>query len=154
MKEQAIEISTHYLFPSTIFVSEKTHLVTTVLGSCVAVCLHDKINGIGGINHYMLPLWNGKGLASPKFGNIAIEQLIGRMVKLGAQKENLIAKLFGGANQSNSSMLIGERNVDLAIDMLRKNHINIVAKSTGGLVGRKIIFNTSTAQVRMKYVNK
>ncbi len=154
MKEQTINISGHYLFPSAIFVTEKDYLVTTVLGSCVAVCLHDKVRKVGGINHYMLPLWNGKGLASPKFGNIAIEQLITKMLKSGSKKENLIAKLFGGANQSNSTMRIGERNVELAIDLLQKNNIDIVARSTGGFVGRKIIFNTATGQVRMKYVDK
>ena len=63
----------HYLYPSALFVKKEGHMVTTVLGSCVAVCLYDKVMGIGGINHYMLPFWNGNELASPKYGNIAIE---------------------------------------------------------------------------------
>ena len=90
------EIIKHYLYPSTLYASNELSEVTTVLGSCVAVCLWDNVKRIGGINHYMLPLWNGQGLASPKFGNIAIVKLYERMLELGCNKSNIIAKVFGG----------------------------------------------------------
>lgn len=141
-----------YLFPSTLFVARDTVNVVTVLGSCVAVCLYDSINKIGGINHYMLPLWNGTGLASPKFGNIAIERLLEEMLRNGAKKEYIIAKVFGGANQTNSTMYIGDRNIQIAIDLLMKFNIKIVSKSVGGEIGRKIMFDTSSGEVRMKFV--
>ena len=70
------EINKHYLYPSALFAEKERYMVDTILGSCVAVCLFDSVKKIGGINHYMLPLWNGNGLASPKFGNIATEKLI------------------------------------------------------------------------------
>src|SRR5688572_13771956 len=89
----------YYLFPSTIFAELLPHQVKTILGSCVAVCLFDQVLNYGGINHYMLPWWNGNGMPSPKYGDIAIERLIDKMLFLGSQKKNLVAKIFGGASQ-------------------------------------------------------
>ena len=108
------ELGKHYLYPSALFAEKKPYLVDTVLGSCVAVCLFDTRLKIGGINHFMLPLWNGNGLASPKFGNIATEKLIEKMLRNGSSAKDLIAKVFGGANQMNSSMNIGARNIEIA----------------------------------------
>ncbi len=142
----------HYLYPSTLMVCEEMHLVTTVLGSCISVCLYDNKIRVGGINHFMLPFWNGQGLASPKFGNIAMTQLIDKMTNLGSDKRNLVAKMFGGANQSNSRMNIGERNAKVAMEFLSKYGISIVAESIEGTVGRKIEFNSYTGEVRMKYI--
>lgn len=154
MRELLLNIDKTYLFPSNLYVAQKGTHVTTVLGSCVSVCLYDAISKKGGINHYMLPLWNGKGLASPKYGNIAIEQLIEKMIGEGVQKENLVAKVFGGANQTNSSMQIGNRNIQVALDLLRKHKIKVVAKSVGGEIGRKIIFDTNSGEVRLKFVGQ
>ncbi len=104
------------------------------------------------MNHYMLPLWNGEGLASVKYGNIAIEKLIEQMIKLGSRKGDLKAKLFGGANQANFTVKIGERNTDISKKMLREEGIPVVAESVGGHVGRKIIMDTASGQIKMKYV--
>jgi chemotaxis protein CheD len=150
-------IETHYLFPSSVFTSATPCQVTTVLGSCVSVCLVDVIKKTGGINHYMLPLWNGSGLASPKYGNIAIEKLIEKMISMGSKKENLQAKVFGGGNvlESNINFFnVGERNHNLAIELLGNFNIPVVAKSLGGDKGRKIIFNTTTGEVMMKFLNR
>ena len=73
------EFGKHYLYPGALFINKRAYYVTTILGSCVAVCIYDRRLKIGGINHYLLPLWNGDGLPSPKFGNIAIKQLISKM---------------------------------------------------------------------------
>ncbi len=146
----------HFLYPSTIFADRRPHQVVTILGSCLSVCIWDDKLGFGGINHYMLPLWNGEGLASPKFGNIAIEKLIHKMTSLGSNRKNLIAKIFGGADQFNSNAQsqykIGERNVKLAVDMLREEKIDIINFSVGGNKGRKVIFYTQTGEILMRYV--
>ena len=145
----------HFLYPSTMFASAQPAEVTTILGSCVAVCLWDRYLGIGGINHYMLPTWNGMELASPKYGNIAIERLTERMLQLGCKKNNLVAKVFGGGEVitvSSSSMHIGERNVMVAEEMLQEQNIPIIGRSTGGKNGRKIIFNTHTGEVLQCYI--
>ncbi|MBQ1698253.1 MAG: chemotaxis protein CheD [Bacteroidales bacterium] len=145
----------HFLYPSTMFASAQPAEVTTILGSCVAVCLWDRYLGIGGINHYMLPTWNGMELASPKYGNIAIERLTEKMFQLGCKKNNLVAKVFGGGeviSVSSSTMHIGERNVMVAEEMLLERNIPIIGRSTGGKNGRKIIFNTHTGEVLQCYI--
>lgn len=147
-------IATYYLYPGAIFTHQKPYAVSTVLGSCISVCLWDSHLKIGGINHFMLPFWNGDGLASPKYGNIAIEKLIEKMVVLGSCKKNLTAKIFGGAKQLETGCFfnVGERNVAIAIELLSENNILITSRNTGGDRGRKIIFRTHSGEVFMKFI--
>lgn len=147
-------IGTHYLYPSMLFVDRGRYRVTTVLGSCIAVCLYDTRLKIGGINHYMLPLWNGQGLASPKYGNVAIEKLIKAMERLGCTREHMVAKVFGGSNLSEGVLRIGSKNTQVAFDYLESEKISVVAKSVEGNLGRKIIFDTHTSEVMMKFIQK
>ncbi len=150
-----MELKTHYLYPSTLYTSSEPALVNTILGSCVAVCLYDPVLKKGGINHYMLPLWNGEGLASPKFGNIAIERLIDKLLAMGSNKRNLVAKVFGGGEVINTTIShfnIGERNILVAKEILREHNIKIAGESVGGKNGRKIQFNTHTGAVLQKMI--
>lgn len=143
----------HYLFPGTLFADPRPHMVTTVLGSCVAVCLWDSIRRVGGINHYLLPLWNGEGLPTPKYGNVAIDKLIDNMLALGCRKQNLVAKLFGGATlweNTEGLMRVGERNVTLAEELLHERRIPIVSSDLQGASGRKILFNTENGTVLLQ----
>lgn len=147
----------HFLYPAALFASSTPHMVTTILGSCVAVCLHDPVLKVGGINHYMLPLWNGQGLAAPKYGNIAIEKLIEKMIAMGSKKENLIAKIFGGGEVIETHITnfnIGARNIKIAHEMLDEHKITIVGSSVGGKLGRKILYNTETGEVKQKFIQK
>lgn len=105
----------------------------------------------------MLPFWNGQGLASPKYGNIAIERLVDRMQQLGSKRANLRAKVFGGGEVIDTDVSyfnIGQRNIELAISMLEEMRIPIVAKSVGGKLGRKIEYLTSTGEVRQRYIER
>jgi chemotaxis protein CheD len=148
---------THYLYASALFVSTKPYLVNTILGSCVAVCIWDQTLQFGGINHFMLPWWNGQGLSSPKFGNIAIYKLVEKMETLGCSKENLQAKIFGGGEIlefGNDHFHIGERNIETAYELLKEFGIPITGQSVGGKLGRKIQFSTDTGNVKMKFINK
>lgn len=149
------DIKTHFLYPSTILVPKEPYLINTILGSCVAVCIYDPILKIGGMNHYMLPFWNGKGLASPKYGNIAIEKLTEKMLYNGSKKNNLKAKVFGGGEviaTQISHFKIGDRNIQLAKEVLREYSIPIIGSSVGGKLGRKIKFNTYTGEVLQRFV--
>lgn len=149
------QLDSIYLYPAALIVPEKPSIVHTILGSCVAVCLFDKISQTGGINHYMLPFWNGQGLASPKYGNIAIEKLIQKLSQAGAHPSNIIAKVFGGGEvleTLNNHFNVGKRNIELAYEMLEQFKIPITAQSTGGKLGRKIIFNSGTGEVSQRYV--
>ena len=143
-----------YLHPGQLFASAERSAVSTILGSCVAVCLWDPILKIGGINHYLLPLWTGEGTASPRFGNVAVQDLLNRLLELGSQKRRLQAKLFGGAcvieafrERENH---LGTKNVQAAEELLGKEGIPLVGHDVGGCRGRKLIFHTDngTAWVR------
>jgi chemotaxis protein CheD len=152
-----MEPSTHFLYPSTLFASREYYVVNTILGSCIAVCIFDNVLKCGGINHYMLPYWNGQGLASPKFGNIAINKLLEKMLSMGCMKKNLIAKIFGGGNiieTSTAQFMIGDRNIAVAKDMLQELNLHIISQSVGGCQGRKIQFNTMTGEVKQKIIEK
>lgn len=152
-----MEVKTHFLYPATLFAHNEPYVVSTILGSCVSVCLWDPVLMLGGINHYMLPLWNGQGLASPKYGNIAIEKLIEKMLQMGSKKVNLKAKVFGGGEvieTQTSHFQIGERNIVLALECLKDEKIPIVGQSLGGKLGRKIQFHTQTGTVMMKFIEK
>ncbi len=145
-------IRKHFLFPGMTHVDAEECEITTVLGSCVAVCLWDQRHGGGGMNHFMLPLWNGEGLATPKYGNIAMERLLEYVLAIGARKEHLVAKVFGGANllaTSSAACPIGARNIELAINQLEDWRIKVVASDLGGRCGRKVIMNTMSGVVLM-----
>lgn len=143
-------LNKHFLFPGTLFAEPLEYQISTVLGSCVAVCLWDQVARRGGMNHMMLPFWNGEGLATPKYGNIAMEKLLSKVLSIGCRREHLIAKVFGGANVSGTGVelfMIGDRNITLAMDMLEEFKIPVVAEDVGGRVGRKIIMNSETGVV-------
>lgn len=146
-------IKTHYLHPGGIFADAEPHLVTTVLGSCVSICLWDQVRRQGGMNHYMLPLRNGEGLASPKYGNIAIPRLIERLIQLGSAPRNLVAKVFGGASMWKTvtdQAGVGGKNVEQALRLLEEAGIRVLGRDIGGETGRKIIFNTETGIVLLR----
>ncbi len=143
---------THYLFPGTIFAHKDQHLVTTVLGSCVAVCIWHPQAEIGGINHYLLPLWNGEGLPTPKYGNIAIARLIEKVRRIAGEGE-LVAKVFGGASmwaRTEGALAVGERNVELAFNLLEEKKIKVVSQDVWGEMGRKVIFDTRTGSALVR----
>ncbi|MDD2829738.1 MAG: chemotaxis protein CheD, partial [Sulfuricurvum sp.] len=128
-----------------------------VLGSCVFVCLYDSTLGKGGINHYLLPFWNGNGLQSPKFGNIAIPKLIENMISKGSSSKTLQAKIFGGASMNmggSDTMMIGQKNILVAKEILKEYKITIVAEDIGGQNGRKIQFNLEQGKVLLKYAQR
>jgi chemotaxis protein CheD len=151
-------ISTNFIHVGQILVDNGSVQISTVLGSCVAVCLYDKKLGIGGMNHYLLPFWNGNGLQSLKFGNISIPKLIEAMIEKGAKIDSIEAKIFGGASINfstyNQNMLVGEKNILVAREILSDCKIKIVAEDVGGNSGRKIQFNLENGKVLLRYTAK
>ncbi|MDR2034691.1 MAG: chemotaxis protein CheD [Helicobacteraceae bacterium] len=146
----------HFIRIGEICVAEEPMEIATVLGSCVGVCLFDRELKIGGLNHYLLPLWNGNGLQSPKFGNISIPKMINQMLAVGCKTDNMEAKVFGGAdiNKTNlEHMMIGKKNVLIARELLAQNHIPIVAEDTGGTRGRRIVIRSDTNRVWLRYAD-
>ena len=146
----------YFLYPSNIVISNRSEWIVTILGSCVAVCLFDPTKAIGSMNHYMLPYWNGKEKATPKYGNIAIKKIIDNMYTAGCQQQNLKAKLFGGANinlAADNPFSINKQNISLARLILAEYEIPIVSQNVGGFRGRKIQFNPATGEVRHKFID-
>jgi len=134
-----------YLQPGQLLVSALPAAVTTILGSCIAVCLWEPHGGIGGMNHFMLPMNSGSMAASARFGPTAMEQLVEKMRDAGARLPLLRAKVFGGAcmfAEMQSSAHLGQKNADVAIDFLKRRGIEIVQTDVGGNHGRKLIFHT------------
>ena len=135
-----------YLHPGRIFASPEPCTVRMILGSCVAVCLWDPRQAIGGANHFLLPYHVGECQDSLRFGNVAILRLIEKLLALGCAKQSLKAKLFGGscvleAFQKNAANL-GTNNVLVARKLLAEEGIAVVAEDVGGHRGRRLVFQT------------
>lgn len=121
--------------------SDPNVVLSTILGSCVAVCLRDPVAGLGGMNHFLLP---GAAGASPgggdatRYGVHLMELLINGLLKKGARRDRLEAKVFGGAKTIASFSNVGEQNAVFAMQFLKDEGIPVVSASTGGEFGRKL----------------
>ncbi len=141
-----------YLHAGQLAVSSRPAAITTILGSCVAVCLHDPAAKVGGVNHFLLPL-HVERERSPRFGTVAVPQLIEEVVRAGASRGALVAKVFGGASvigAFRASRNLGEENALLALRLLDEARIPVLDRDVGGTKGRKLIFHVDdgTAWVR------
>lgn len=147
-----------FIHVGEFYIGIKPTEVSTILGSCVAVCLYDKVEQIGGMNHYLVPLWNGNGLQSPKYGNVAIHRLVEGMLNIGCNLNNIEAKIFGGANVldsvSNEDMMVGRKNIIIAKEILNEYKIPITAHDVGGTKGRRILLVTETGKIMLKYIKE
>jgi len=145
----------HLLYPADIFVDKTPHIVSTVLGSCVSVCLYDPLLKLGAMNHFILPQWNGHDLATMKYGNLSIIRILEELLKLGSKYENVVAKVFGGAEVltgTPTTFRIGKRNTQIAFELLNEFRIPVLYSNVGGNNGRKIIFNTLTGEVEHNFI--
>ncbi len=156
------------LQPGEFCIASKGGMIVTVLGSCISVCLHDPELKLGGMNHFMLPHMAGKELldvAGPgnkssllngashlsRYGDVAMERLIGKMVVMGCQKDRLVAKVFGGASISTSKVDVGRKNISFITEYLKNEGIPCLAQDVGGVFPRKIYFLAAENEV---YVSK
>lgn len=131
--------------------SEPAHILRTVLGSCVGICLYDKENQVGGLAHIMLPVMKAKGPVA-RYADTAIPALIREMVKWGAASENLIAKITGGATMFNltsksSISSIGLDNAAKVKEVLAAHKIKLSGEDIGGNFSRTINFFMESGDV-------
>ena len=149
---------TRFLNQGQLFVHRLPHLITTVLGSCVSVCIWDTQQEFGGMNHFMLPMWNGEGLASPKYGNIAIKKLLEKMDTLGGVRDDYIAKVFGGGNVlgvgEQQYFQVGEKNAEVALNTLSQEGVMVVAKKLNSNRGVKVVMHSGTGEVILRPVKR
>jgi chemotaxis protein CheD len=152
-ERQAVKI-----MPGEYYVTLGEKMIVTVLGSCVAVCLRDKFAGIGGMNHFLLPNDGGSqsGLLteSARYGVYAMELLINHLLKMGANRSRLEAKVFGGGNVLRGMTVnnVGQRNAEFVLDYLSNENIPVTAKDLLGEFPRKVYFFADTGKVFVKKI--
>jgi chemotaxis protein CheD len=151
----------HYIGPGEYFSSADDIVISTLLGSCIAVALQDSSVPLGGMNHFMLPSPKGKEAPSvslsAKYGVNAMELLINDILKKGGTKKRLRAKVFGGSAVLNLNKTatydIPAMNIEFIIDFLATEKIPVDSFSVGGILPRKVYFFPHTARVLMKYTH-
>ncbi|MDB5758990.1 MAG: cheD [Burkholderia sp.] len=144
------------ILPGEYYCTFKDMLIVTVLGSCVSACIRDRVSGIGGMNHFMLPD-GGDGSnplisASARYGTYAMEVLINELLKSGARRENLEAKVFGGGNvlRGLTALNVGERNAAFVRAYLKAEGIRVLAEDLNDVFPRKVYFFPRTGRVLVK----
>ena len=137
------------VLPGEYFVYDEDILITTTLGSCIAACLWDRERRIGGMNHFMLPEGTGE---SGRNGSFAMELLINELMKRGASRMTLEAKVFGGGAVIGgmSSINVGERNTKFVIDYLQTERIPIVSRDVLEIYPRKVCFLPASGKAMVK----
>jgi chemotaxis protein CheD len=143
-----------FLMPGTLYCSAQPAVVTTVLGSCVAVCLLDRRKRVAGMNHFVLPYAPG-GDDSLRYGGPSLERLLRQMERFGCSGRDLYAKVFGGAAvlaPGEGALAIGTRNVELAINWLRERSIAVTGRRTGGTAGLLIRLHGPAGDVLVRAI--
>lgn len=146
------------ILPGEFYATNDDTIIVTVLGSCVAVCLYDAVRNVRGMNHFLLPNDETAHEAlipeSARYGCFAMELLINEMIKLGAEKRHLTAKVFGGGNVMKGFIQnnVGERNVEFTFDYLKKEHIPVLASDVLNSYPRKVYFSADNGIVNVKKI--
>jgi chemotaxis protein CheD len=143
------------ILPGEYYYTGKDMLIVTVLGSCVSACIRDRVRGLGGMNHFMLPDGGDPGnpvSASMRYGTYAMEVLINDLLKAGARREHLEAKVFGGGAvlRGFSAMNVGERNASFVMQFLKTERIPVLAEDLNDIYPRKVYFFPRTGKVLVK----
>jgi chemotaxis protein CheD len=142
----------HFLYPGQVFATRDPIVISTILGSCAAVCLWDRNKTAGGMNHYLLPEGLAEGPNRLRYGNVANPELLRQVLALGCEIRNLQAKVFGGSSAFavNLSQSVGTRNVDLAESFLRSAGIPVVEREVSGKHGRRLVFQVADGMTTIK----
>jgi chemotaxis protein CheD len=141
------------VLPGEYFVHDEDMLIVTTLGSCIAACLWDRDARVGGMNHFMLPEGAGE---SGRYGSYAMEMLINQMLKRGASRLSLEAKVFGGGqiisgtSGAASTLNVGERNTTFVLDYLKAERIAVVSRDVLGPHPRKVCFLPASGKAMVK----
>jgi chemotaxis protein CheD len=142
------------ILPGEYFVHHEDILIMTTLGSCIAACLWDRNARVGGMNHFMLPEGGGQGADndSGRYGSYAMELLINEMMKRGASRGSMEAKVFGGGQviSGMNTLNVGERNTSFVIEYLRTERIPILSKDVMDVYPRKVCFLPASGKAMVK----
>ena len=153
--DRNFDIEAAKILPGEYYVTGRDMLLVTVLGSCVAACIRDPKTGIGGMNHFMLPENSDKSdvvSSSMRYGGYAMEVLVNQLVKLGATRARLEAKVFGGGAvlRGFTTVNVGERNSEFVLDYLHTERIKVVSQDLMGLYPRKVYYFPASGRVMVR----
>lgn len=149
------------ILPGEFYISTHGEMICTVLGSCISACIRDKVKGIGGMNHFMLPQenefssdnWGSNPVTSAsRYGNWAMEYLINGILKRGGKKENLEVKVFGGGQMMASMTDIGQKNILFIYQYLSSEGLKMEAADVGDIYARKVLYFPDTGSVKVRRI--
>ena len=147
------EPETFFLHTGQIHVASEPTRITTILGSCVAICVWDPLTGAGGMNHYLLPSSPSAAGRTTRFADTATAALLEALLAAGVSLTRLRAKIFGGASVlAFTGHALPEKNIQAAREQLGRWDIPIVAEDVGGKHGRKDVFQTDTGDTTVKVI--
>lgn len=151
-------ITTVKILPGEFYVTQDNERIETVLGSCISACVRDPIAGIGGMNHFMLPVDKNNNSRSDvsdanRYGNYAMENLVNALLSQGAKRERLEFKIFGGGRIMNSLTNVGWYNIGFAFDYIYTEGFKIVSQDIGDIYPRKVLYYPLTGRVRVRRLN-
>jgi len=146
------------IMPGEFYVSKSGEMIVTVLGSCISACIRDVQLGIGGMNHFMLPVqgehssdrWGSGNSSASRYGNWAMEFLINEILKLGGTRRNLEIKVFGGGNVLSNMTDIGERNIAYVRKYIYEENFELAAEDVGDIFPRKVLYFPDTGSVKVR----
>jgi chemotaxis protein CheD len=156
--DSSFDLDAAKILPGEYYVTKRDMVLVTVLGSCVAACIRDRVSGIGGMNHFMLPDSTRDSsdptAVSARYGTYAMEMMINQLLKIGARRENLEAKIFGGGSvlQGFATLNVGARNAAFARDYLQTEGIAIVGQDLLDDYARKVYFFPYSGRVLVKKI--
>ena len=140
------------MLPADYLVADQPLALVTLLGSCVAACLYDPAIAVGGMNHFMLPGGAGNDANSARYGMHAMELLINDLLKRGARRQRLLAKVFGGGNVLSGfhSDPIGTRNARFVLEYLAAENIPVMAQDLGDIHARRVGFSAQSGRTLVR----
>lgn len=143
------------ILPGEFYVTVHDELITTVLGSCISACIRDPRTGLGGMNHFMLPLQaNSSEMTSlsnaARYGNFAMEQMINDILRNGGARERLEVKVFGGGKVMQGMTDVGKRNISFVKEYIATEGFELLAEDVGGMYPRKVVYSPKTGKVKIK----
>jgi chemotaxis protein CheD len=152
------EIYAAKILPGEYYVTTNEEAVVTVLGSCVSACVRDRVFGIGGMNHFMLPANKSDDLSvsstsnAARYGNFAMESMINDILKYGGVKENLEIKIFGGGRvlKNMTTLDIGNKNIDFVREYIVAEQLKLISEDVGDIFPRKVMYFPLSGRAKVK----
>jgi len=145
------------LLPGEYYVTMNNEVITTVLGSCVSACVRDRVFGVGGMNHFMLPISDGQGWGdadlvstATRYGNYAMEHMINDILTHGGRRKNLEVKIFGGGQIIASMTSVGLKNINFVREYIAAEGLALIGEDVGDIYPRKVVYYPKTGRVKVK----